>query len=50
VAKVVYEATLRSATETAVVDETLELSDYGSPVTVERPAGTFEELPGKPSR
>lgn len=50
VAKVVYEATLRSATETAVVDETLELSDYGRPVTVERPAGTFEELPGKPSR
>ncbi|MEU7867143.1 hypothetical protein [Dactylosporangium sp. NPDC049140] len=50
VAKVVYEATLRSATETGVVDETLELSDYGSPVTVERPGVTTEELPGKPSK
>jgi hypothetical protein len=44
---VTYEATLRSATETDVVDETLELSDYGTSVTVERPAGTFEVLPGK---
>jgi hypothetical protein len=35
------------ATETFVVDETLELSDYGTPVTVERPDGTFEQLPGK---
>lgn len=47
VAKVVYEATMHFATETFVVDETLELSDYGTPVTVERPAGIFEELPGK---
>ncbi|GAA1860870.1 hypothetical protein [Asanoa iriomotensis] len=47
VAKVVYRATLRLATETAVLDGTLELSDYGSPVTVERPEGTFEQLPGK---
>lgn len=48
VAKVVYEATMHFATETAVVDETLELSGYGTPVTVERPGGIFEELPGKP--
>ena len=47
VAKVVYEATMHFVTETFVVDETLELSDYGSPVTVERPGGVFEELPGK---
>jgi hypothetical protein len=47
VAKVTYEATLRSATETDVVDETLELSDYGTPVTVQRPGGTFEVVPGK---
>jgi hypothetical protein len=47
VAKVVYEATMHFATETFVVDETLELSDYGTPVTVERPDGTFEQLPGK---
>jgi hypothetical protein len=47
VAKVTYEATLRSATETDVVDETLELSDYGTPVSVERPSGTFEVAPGK---
>jgi hypothetical protein len=47
IAKVVYQATQRFATETAVLDGTLELSDYGSPVTVERPSGTFERLPGK---
>ena len=47
IAKVVYEATLRSATDTTVLDGTLELSDYGSPVTVERPGGTFEQVPGK---
>jgi hypothetical protein len=47
IAKVVYEATLRSATDTTVLDGTLELSDYGSPVTVERPSGTFEPAPGK---
>jgi hypothetical protein len=47
IAKVVYEATLRSATDTTVLDATLELSDYGSPVTVERPGGTFEQVPGK---
>ena len=47
VAKVVYEATMHFATETFVADETLEFSDYGTPVTVERPAGIFEELPGK---
>ncbi|MFF5294395.1 hypothetical protein [Paractinoplanes globisporus] len=47
IAKVVYQATQRFATETAVFDGTLELSDYGSPVTVERPSGTFEQLPGK---
>jgi hypothetical protein len=47
VAKVSYEATMHFATETFVVDETLELSDYGTPVTVERPAGIFESLPGK---
>lgn len=47
VAKVVYEATMHFATETFVADETLELSDYGTPVTVERPAGTFEVVPGK---
>jgi hypothetical protein len=49
VAKVVYEATMHFATETFVADETLEFSDYGTAVTVERPAGIFEELPGKPS-
>ena len=47
IAKVVYEATLRSAADTTVLDGTLELSDYGSPVTVERPGGTFEQVPGK---
>ena len=47
IAKVVYRATQRFTTETAVFDGTLELSGYGSPVTVERPAGTFEQLPGK---
>jgi len=49
VAKVAYEATLRSATGTDVVDETLELSGYGTPVTVERPAGAgiVEDLGGK---
>ncbi|WP_460493034.1 hypothetical protein [Dactylosporangium cerinum] len=47
IAKVVYQATQRFATETAVLDGTLELSDYGSPVTVERPGGTFEQVPGK---
>jgi len=49
VAKVVYEATLRSATGTDVVDETLELSGYGTPVTVERPAGAgiVEDLGSK---
>jgi hypothetical protein len=50
IAKVVYEATMRFATrpgETAVFDGTLELFDYGSRVTVERPAGTFQQLPGK---
>jgi len=47
VAKVVYQATLRFASETDVVDGTLELSDYGSPVTVARPPGTWENLPGK---
>jgi hypothetical protein len=47
IAKVVYEATLRSATDTTVLGGTLELSDYGSPVTVERPSGTFEPAPDK---
>ena len=47
VAKVAYEATMHFATETFVVDWTLELSDYGTPVTAERPGGTFEELSGK---
>jgi hypothetical protein len=47
VAKVVYEATMHFATETFVADETLELFDYGTPVTVQRPGGIFEELPGK---
>jgi hypothetical protein len=47
VAKVVYEATVRFATETSVVDETLELSGYGTPVSVVRPSGTFEVAPGK---
>ena len=47
VAKVVYEATVHFATETVVADETLELSDYGTPVTVERPAGIFEVGSGK---
>jgi hypothetical protein len=51
VAKVVYEATMHFATETFVVDETLELFDYGTLVTVERPSGIFELAPGeKPSR
>jgi hypothetical protein len=27
--------------------EGLELSDDGRPVTVERPGGTFEQVPGK---
>lgn len=48
VAKIVYQATLRSGTrDTTVLDGTLELSNYGSPVTVERPGGTFEQVPGK---
>ncbi|WP_238007226.1 hypothetical protein KZZ52_37675 [Dactylosporangium sp. AC04546] len=50
IAKVVYESTLRFArepNEITVLDATLELSGYGDPVTVERPAGTFEQLPGK---
>jgi len=47
VAKVVYQATLRFASETDVVDGTLELSDYGTPVIVQRPPGTWENLPGK---
>jgi hypothetical protein len=47
IARVVYEATLRFATETAVLDATLELSDYGAPVTVERPGGTFDPAPDK---
>jgi hypothetical protein len=45
IAKVVYQA--GSATGGAELDGTLELSDYGRPVTVERPDGTFVELPGK---
>lgn len=51
IGKVVYEATLHGPGEPAggtVLDGTLVLSDYGRPVTVERPGGTFEELPGKP--
>jgi len=47
VAKVVYEVTLRSATEIDLFDATLQLSDYGSPVIVQRPAGTFDGIPGK---
>jgi hypothetical protein len=46
IAKVAYEATVRGSTETAVFDGAMELSGYGSPVTVERPPGTFEFLPG----
>jgi hypothetical protein len=47
IAKVVYERTLRSTAhpqDITVIDATLELSGYGSPVTVERPPGTFEDL------
>jgi hypothetical protein len=51
IAKVVYEATLHGTGDPAggtVLDGTLALSGYGRPVTVERPGGTFEDLPGKP--
>jgi hypothetical protein len=48
IATVVYTVTVRYGTSsTDVLDGTLQLSDYGSPVTVERPAVTTEELPGK---
>ncbi|WP_426503209.1 hypothetical protein ACPPVO_37015 [Dactylosporangium sp. McL0621] len=47
IATVVYAATLRSGADTTVLDARLELSGYGRPVTVERPGGTFETLPGK---
>lgn len=47
VAKVVYKATLNSAGGQDVLDGTLELSGYGNPVKVERPGGTFEQLPVK---
>jgi hypothetical protein len=52
IAQVVYEAVLRGTAETApgtVLAGTLELSGYGSKVTVDRPGGTFEQLPGKPA-
>jgi hypothetical protein len=47
IAKVVYESTIKSPTrpsDVTVIDATLELSGYGSPVAVERPPGTFEDL------
>jgi hypothetical protein len=46
IAKVVYQATMRFNAETAVLDGTLELSGYGTPVVVQRPPGTWENLPG----
>ena len=48
IARVAYETTLHATqADTTVLDGTLNLYDYGAPVAVERPAGTFEELPGK---
>ncbi|WP_432839854.1 hypothetical protein [Dactylosporangium sp. CA-092794] len=47
----VYEVTLHARAAppgaTTVLAVTMELSDYGAPVTVKRPGGTVEQVPGK---
>jgi hypothetical protein len=47
IARVAYQTTLHATqNDTTVLDGTLNLSDYGAPVTVERPARTFEQIAG----